>query len=350
MTTTSTSNGAARRVVPVPAQGVGDGNQFREPAGTGRNRLPTFESLSDFYDRAAKEPARSWLIPDLVPDRGRMLVVAAPSTGKTWLALIAAKSAIAQGRPVFLVEEEGSAKGLASRLTALGFEPSPLFNVAHLQGLQLTKPDHLKVLVEALRGVAAPVLILDPLTSLWTGDENSTQEANALRALFDALATANPAALLMVLHHTSKASANGQGHEIHAGRGSSVFGGWADFQVNLDAVATPKGAGRVDLKAKVAKDREGERGYRAHVRIELGAQEPVTISDATEAAGTDLKARIMAAAEGAPEPLTKNGLAADVSGNRQHKLEAIDALVREGRLTVVEGGRYRIATNAGGTQ
>lgn len=52
-------------------------------------------------------PAR-WLIGGVVPESGRRFVIAAPNAGKTWLALVIAKTAAALGRRVVAVLDEGS--------------------------------------------------------------------------------------------------------------------------------------------------------------------------------------------------------------------------------------------------
>ncbi len=296
----------------------------QEPAGTSLR----FEPLADFVARALLEPEVTFLLPKLVPDRGRVLVVAPPNAGKTWLALAVAKAACGAGRTVLFVEEEGSTRKLGERLEAMRFLADARFELAHLNGVKLDDARQRRALVERLRGESAPVLVLDPMTSLWNGDENETQAVNRLRGYLDELATANPAALVVVLHHTSKAAANGDGHEINAARGSSVFSGWADVMLNLTHAQGPKGT--IALDVKVAKNRDGERGYRANVRIDLASGE-VTLDDAADPAD-DLDHRIIEALKDAPGGMTKNGVTRGVKGQRAAILKRVDALVAEGRL------------------
>lgn len=302
----------------------GSGNQ-REPAGTG----PRFDSLEEFIARALSEPELTYLLPGIVPDRGRLLVVAPPNAGKTWLALAIAKAASAVGRPVLFIEEEGSRRKLGERLQSMAFPSGTPFHISHLAGLKVDEPRVRQHLVTMLKQATAPVMVLDPMTSLWSGDENDTSQANRLRAFLDELANANPSALLVVLHHTSKAATNGDGHEINAARGSSVFAGWADVQLNLSHAQGPKEC--ITLAVLVAKNRDGERGQRVNVRIELGSGE-VTLDDAHEPAD-DLDDRILAALKEAPGGLTKNGISKCVKGKRATVLSQVDALVADGRIT-----------------
>src|SRR4051812_4034193 len=89
------------KVVPGSRRRGGTGNQFREPAGTGGTIR--FEPLAAFLERADKAPPVDWLIPELVPNSGSLLMVAPPNAGKTWLALAIIKAAVAKDRPVFMV-------------------------------------------------------------------------------------------------------------------------------------------------------------------------------------------------------------------------------------------------------
>lgn len=64
-------------IASVPSSGGGTGNQFRELAGTDGNRWERmFEPLDAFLARVENEPEPAWLIPDLLPDRGKVFIVA----------------------------------------------------------------------------------------------------------------------------------------------------------------------------------------------------------------------------------------------------------------------------------
>ena len=143
-----TGNHSARR---------GSGNQ-REPEGTGRR----FDSLDAFIVRALSEPELTYLVPGLAPDRGRLLVVAPPNAGKTWLALAIAKAACGAGRKVFLIEEEGSRRKLGERLQSMAFPPESAFFVSHLGGLKIDDREDRQWLAQQLREADSPVIVLDP--------------------------------------------------------------------------------------------------------------------------------------------------------------------------------------------
>ena len=152
-------------VVPVPTPGGGTGNQSRDGSGNRSEPMGTtlcFDPLEKFIERALAEPELTYLMPGLVPDRGRLLVVAPPNAGKTWLALAIAKSACGAGRPVFFVEEEGSRRKLGERLVSMSFPDGSNVQISHLAGLKLDALGVRKQLAAKLKGANAPVMVLDP--------------------------------------------------------------------------------------------------------------------------------------------------------------------------------------------
>lgn len=300
-----------------------------------------FEPLSAFLERASKLPARTWLIPDLVPDSGRLFIVAAPNAGKTFLAMLAAKAAAAADRPAILVLEEGGVKATADRFRNLGFAASAPVHVAHLRGMELEREEVRNRLIGLLKAHAAPLLVLDPFVSIFMGDENDTREVNLAKAYLDELVAANPRALLVLCHHTSKAGERSEGPGMYAARGSSILSGWADVQLNLKHESVPKGSGQVAFVATVEKDREGERGHRVLVTVALGSGE-VTYAEPKQR-DDDAKTNAIIEAASSGLALSKNALAKQVGGNRERTLKLIDKLEGGGRLTKTAAG-YAVAS------
>lgn len=328
-----------RGAVPVPAIGPGTGNQFREPPGTGGTDL--FEPLAAFLARTKDLPPLSWLIDEVVPDSGNLLVIAAPGAGKTFLAFVIAKTAAAAGRPVFMVLEEGRPRSIYERFIALAFPPDAPVHIAHRKGVHLEDKAIRESMATHLRTHEAPVLILDPFSSLFLGDENDTGAVNQAKEHIQALATINPRALVVLLHHTSKAGERGEGPAIYAARGSTVLPGWADVQVNLTRVDTPRGSGLVAFEAQVAKGRDGETAQRYRFTISLGDGR-VEIEDVSATAAQDKAQEVREVLAAAGAPLTKTQLAAMVPGRKQDKFRTIAGMEQRGELKR-EGRGYVLA-------
>ena len=226
-----------------------------------------FEPVCTFLERTEKLPPPAWLIEGLIPDAGTCLAVAQPNTGKTFLALHVARTAATAGRAVYVVLEEGTARATGDRFRALCFAPGAPVHVAHRRGVRLSDQKAVEQLAEAMRSAPAPVLILDPFTSVFGGaDENDTPSMAAARDRLDELTAANPRALLFVTHHVAKGA---DVRSLDAVRGSTVLAAWADTVLGLEHEAVARGAGAVAFLVHVTKQREGERGHSRPVRIDL---------------------------------------------------------------------------------
>jgi hypothetical protein len=336
------SNRAPRpqsEAVPVPPIDTGTGNQFREPAGT--TGTDPFETLAAFLERTKDLPPLSWLIEGVVPDSGNLLIVAAPGAGKTFLALYIAKTAVEADRPVFMVLEEGREASTRDRFTALAFQPDAPMRIAHRKGVQLENEALRACMAEHLRAHVAPVLILDPFSALFLGDENDTGAVNQAKEHIQALANVNQRALIVLLHHTSKAGERGDGPPIYAARGSTVLPGWADVQLNLTRENTPRRSGLVAFVAQVAKGRDGETAQRYRFTISLG-EGTVTVEDVSDAATQGKEEEVRKALASTATPLSKTRIANMVPGRRQEVLRVIDSMATRGEL-LREGNGYLLA-------
>jgi Fe2+ transport system protein FeoA len=331
---------APPETVPVPDVDVRRGNQFPEPSGTvGTTRTGpiAFEPVGAFMERAAQLPDPTWLVEGLIPDSGRIFVVAAPNAGKTFLALVTARAAGDQGRTVRLVLEEGGPKATANRLRDLGFTPDLPVEIALNAGFQLKDSASRQQLVGFLRSHTAPVVILDPFSSIFDGNENETRDVNVARTHLDELARANPRALIILLHHMSKAGER-DGAGIYAARGSGILSAWTDVQLNLTHEETPKGSGKVAFTAKVTKFRDGERDGRFRVQIDLHARTTEIRAISTKA--QPQKEKLIAALEASSEPISGTQLA----GRAKIRKVAALALLREmegsGEVRELDGGGW----------
>lgn len=330
-----------RGAVPVPPVDPGTRNQFPEPSGTGGTGCPLFEPLAAFLERTRDLPPLSWLIEGVVPDSGNLLIVAAPGAGKTFLALVIAKTAAAEGRHSLLVLEEGRPRSMFDRFTALAFPPDAPVLIAHRKSVRLEDEAIRAQMAEFLRTHEAPVVVFDPFSSLFLGNENDTEAVNQAKEHVQRLATVNPRALIVLLHHTSKAGERGEGPAIYAARGSTVLPGWADMQVNLSREDTPRGSMRVAFVVQVAKGRDGETAQRFRFVISLG-DGTVAIEDVSEAAAQDKEQQVRHALLSATTPPNKSRLAELVGGRKQDAFRAINAMEGRGELHR-EGRGYILA-------
>lgn len=81
-------------------------------------------------------------------------------------------------------------------------------------------------MIQLIQITQADILILDPLISYVTGDENDNAEMrrslDCLTDIQDRTGTAS-----IVVHHLGKAAASGKFNDVFSGRGASAIGDWA---------------------------------------------------------------------------------------------------------------------------
>lgn len=276
---------------------------------------------------------------------GSLFLVAPPNVGKTWLALVVSKLAAWQGRRVFIIEEEGGLRAFSNRIGNLAFPLDAPVSVALQRGVKLDNRTT-QALVKLIAAEEAPVLVLDNLGAMFEGNENETEQAGALMRRLMTIQRANPRLLLVLLHHSSKSGAKGGvdgGPATYAARGSSVFSGWCDTQLNLEAAEEAPGSGRVSFFIDVAKQRDEEKAARHKMTISLGTGEYSLV--AASAAARDSRAeRAIAALQDAPDGMSRNKLADAMGGNRQYALRTIATLVSDGTLVPTKNG---VALSAG---
>lgn len=322
--------------------GGNSGNRWRSspmsvvPTG-GTLERTLFERLGAFKKRTADLPEPGWLVPDMVPNEGKVEVAASTSVGKTFLLMAIALRAATLGRQVALVLEEGSPRPTGDRFRAMGFQDDLPIVVAHRRGFQLGDPQRMRELEDFLRASKAPVLALDPFTSIFSGDENDTADMAEARAQLDALASVNDQALLLLSHHKGRAGGKG----ILGGRGSSVLPAWADFYLDLEPLKTAPRSGLISFLATLVKNRDGATGMGTRVDIDLKSRTnavrftPVaTVSGkgaGKETSGASRTSKILRTAQLKPG-LTLNQLATEAGGRKEVTRALIAKLAAEGQL------------------
>jgi len=331
--------------VPVPALGLGTGNQarspLREPPGTA-GTVPRFETFRAFLERTNDLPPMSWLIDGLVPTVGQVWVIAAPGSGKTWCSFAIAKTAAVDGRDVFVIEEEHSERGLHDRLRNMAFPDECLDRIRlwHRKGLKVGD-SKFNALVTAFASADRPVAIFDCLAAVLEGNENETQDASRFVDHMKRLLTSNPQGLVLVLHHVSKGVERAEGNMAMAGRGSSAFNGAADIELRQRKVTTPRGSGVVKFTLENTKSREFEDNGTKRVTLTLGTGE-MEIEAVESPADTDKANQVLAAIRGSVEPLTKTEITNVVKRRKDDVGKAVDQLVEQG-LVRREGKGFVLA-------
>jgi len=217
-----------------------------------------------------KDDPNRWIVREMVPKAGRVLVYGAGGTYKSSILFdlcIAASSggkfmeeysAIDTYGPVLLLSTEGSLYTNRDRLFSFmrsrNVEPTTVQLFYGQQPLLLKDQGGrrgLKTLIEMVKPV---MVVCDPMVSFYGGNENdSEQMARFINGMNEIIYETGVA--LVIVHHANKQA------EL---RGSSVLQGWADAVIKFSVVREQQVEGlegkRPVLSVKSEKQRDGTEG------------------------------------------------------------------------------------------
>ena len=224
-------------------------------------------------------PPLAFVVDQLIPTGGLVLLVGRPKAGKSLLGLDLAVS-VACGEtflgrattagPVVLVPGEDALSLVRSRLWArLGPERAAPLHVIPADGsldqsVRLDDAASFARLAAKVAELEPALLILDPLREFHTRKENDADEMAALLRPLRQLAHETGTAILLV-HHRNKHATDAS----RATRGSSAIPGSVDVIITLDCPDDEAGgeaAGKV-----LTLSAEGRYGPRQHLGAQLGA-------------------------------------------------------------------------------
>ena len=188
-----------------------------------------------------ERPSLCWLIPDVLPKPGLLLLLGEPFAGKSFLALQLALC-MAQGR-IFLHKTCRPARVLylqfdtseliwRERLLALHAAhidlAGPIFMVHpedNRRGLHILLPEHQAFLRECLAASEPDAIIIDVLREIHSSDE---QDSTAMKQVGDVIMQVFDGYSVIAIHHTKKLDAEKPIEVINSSRGSSYLTGKAD--------------------------------------------------------------------------------------------------------------------------
>lgn len=191
-------------------------------------------------------PASKWLVENLVPESGLILMSAAPASFKTWLAL-EISLCVADGKPLFdvfrtnrgnvlICDEESGDRMLQDRFKKLGAEiaenPWEEKQIYYLSRVGRQVDDgYIKELLAECKKYDIKLIIFDSLVRFHAARENDSMEMAKILNLFKSLNDNSIATL--ILHHNRKSGngARGGGEMV---RGSSDILASCDVHLSIN--------------------------------------------------------------------------------------------------------------------
>lgn len=203
---------------------------------------PRLMTLTDMFELAQVEPI--WIVPGLIEAEQKFLISGNPKTRKTFIAIelmeavanCTAFMGFADWTPnepgnVMFVEEEGPRRELAVRVAKIfGQNGTDRVRIIHREGVKFDDPVALSLLRQDVLRFKPKLLIIDPLASIHTGDENDATAMGIVMNAANSLLRALPTMAIGIVHHSGK---SGPG-----ARGSSAIWGAVDTEIRVEKRAT----------------------------------------------------------------------------------------------------------------
>lgn len=283
-------------------------------------------------------------------------IVAEPSSGKSWVAIVACAQLIAAGNTVVYMDYEDNPQGVFKRLVSVGAAATEIRNLFHYSrpyaGFGIPEQKQLAAMLETLRPA---LVVIDGVGEALSRQGLSEDKADDVVKWTDLLprAITRSGASVLMLDHVAKDPE----HRGRWARGSSaklaVIDG-ASFQLKVRIPFSKKRAGRIDLV--IAKDRPGSVGAIGEVvsaievipagdgnrvTFHLTSAEQVEIHTAWKP--THLMEQIWNALDRSSVALTTSTLLLLApSAKPAHARTAIAELIAGGFVTEIPAGRRKI--------
>jgi RecA-family ATPase len=207
-------------------------------------------NVATFDDR----PPRSveWLIDGILPMRTCGIIGGEPEAFKTWFALACAVS-LASGRPLLrqwspprtgtsmVYSPEGEGEALRRRLYGLciGADVDWKSTLKKIHVIrERIKVDDVEKYTKLSRTIAhykPDLLIMDPLVSIHSADENNANEIQRVLDLVRDLGGVHNKLTILLVHHKNKGGSGSEGYSL---RGSSAIYGWEDTLITIGKSAS----------------------------------------------------------------------------------------------------------------
>jgi DNA-binding Lrp family transcriptional regulator len=192
--------------------------------------------------RRPKTTDTDWIIEDMIPRVGRTLVFGKGGCGKSTL-IFDLCIAVAGGKktwndfpilhngPVIIVSTEGSLnnneKRLFKHMRGLDVDPQTLPLLFFHDAFRLDSAEDITGFATYIEAMRPAILVLDPLDSFMTADENSPHETKCARHNLDGLINEYNLSII-VIHHEAKRQDNNP-----APRGTTALPAWADSVLHV---------------------------------------------------------------------------------------------------------------------
>lgn len=208
------------------------------------DEFPASIEINDFLEMDI--PPVEFIVDHIILKHGRTMISAAPNKGKSLMAqnlalattsmmnTVLGKFLAKRARVLYLDFEMGESQVKERFKKMLSGDPIGAENlfINCLLGKDILEEKFKQGLEKRIQDLNADLLIIDPIGSAWTGDENDKEQVSRLTSYLDSLISRFKISILFV-HHWRKAYQKQKGGGEMAA-GSYKFNAWVDVHITLD--------------------------------------------------------------------------------------------------------------------
>lgn len=288
---------------------------------------------------------------------GKMHVFQAePTSGKSWLALLAALEILGKGGAIVYIDYEDSSKGILGRLLALGADPAAVRErFAYVQPAGAFGPAERAELARLLERLNPDLVVIDGVAEALVRDGASEDKASEVVGWIERLPRwiARTGAAVVMLDHVVK-DREQQGRWARGSSAKLAVVDGATYQIKVSSPFSRKRSGQ--LRLVIAKDRPGgvgaigETAAVAYVEPHADGERVVIRLEAYVAEEhrgdawrpTRIMARVMEMIEASEIPLTATTVKSLLGTHKPGLVvQAIHRLIAEGYLEQTSEGKRR---------
>jgi len=178
----------------------------------------------------ANIPPVQYVIKPILPDKGKLLISASEGSCKTFF-ILNLSCAIGSGmshylgmdiikKPVLCIMGEGGESELKRRYeymsTLQGIDKDNI-SVAYVHSADLFSEEGRNGMLDMLECCRSGVLILDPISQFWTGDENKKEDVSKLMKIFDEFISFFDISIILVHHWRKPSQTSSSGGQMASG-------------------------------------------------------------------------------------------------------------------------------------
>ena len=175
-----------------------------------------------------------FLVEKMIPEKSITAITGHPESGKTWFVMYLIYCVVyeqamfeiykAKKANVLFVDEEGGKYEMAKRYKLVGFKNGVSIHTLTQQGIMIDDQQSVDSLIEVIKEKNIGLVVFDPFTAIFSGEENSARDISKLMRSFQRIIVETGATIIFIHHHRKDSGKHPNGTEQSMRGSSAIFG------------------------------------------------------------------------------------------------------------------------------